>query len=201
MYHSEHGQDRWLEENIFRGKRHGVFVELGALDGTYTSNTLFFERERDWAGLLIEANPAMFCKMLQSGRLARKVLAAVGSSPAIAEFALAGISGWSGLSGTMDARHRHRIVESGWVPASFDVAILDLEMILMHHGITRVDYLSLDVEGAELDVLRGINFTRCDIDVLDIENNYGEPAVEEFMAGRGYHKIHSIEINDIYRRP
>src|SRR5215467_5134323 len=68
VYHSEHGQDRWLEENVFRGTRNGVFVEFGALDGLDTSNTLFFEREREWSGLLIEANPRSFCRLLESDR-------------------------------------------------------------------------------------------------------------------------------------
>jgi hypothetical protein len=58
LYHSEHGQDRWLNENIFKGRRNGVFVEFGALDGIYTSNSLFFERELGWTGVLIEADPS-----------------------------------------------------------------------------------------------------------------------------------------------
>ncbi len=36
--------------------------------------------------------------------------------------------------------------------------------------------------------------------MLDVENNYGEPAVEEFLSAFGYRKIHMLEINDIYRR-
>src|SRR5215471_8305446 len=109
MYHSEHGQDRWLEENIFRGRRGGVFVEFGALDGLETSNTLFFERERGWDGLLIEANPRSFCGLLSSGRRACKVLAAIDSHYGIAEFtAVEGVTGWSGLTGNMDSRHRQR---------------------------------------------------------------------------------------------
>ncbi len=200
-YHSEHGQDRWLEENVFRGKRNGIFVELGALDGIYTSNTLFFERERDWAGLLIEGNPIMYAALMQSGRRARKLLAAVASGSGVAAFAIAGITGWSGLGLHMDLRHRARIAEqAGGVAATFDVATVALAPILEHYGLAHIDYLSLDVEGAELPVLHGIDFALCDIDVLDVENNYGEPAVEEFLRTFGYRKIHTIAINDIYRR-
>ena len=40
-YYSEHGQDRWLDENVFRGKRNGVFVELGALDASTPATRCF----------------------------------------------------------------------------------------------------------------------------------------------------------------
>ncbi len=43
---SQIGQDMILDEQIFKGKRNGVFVEVGALDGFGASNTYFFEKER-----------------------------------------------------------------------------------------------------------------------------------------------------------
>ena len=49
-YHSEHGQDKWLNENIFKNKKYGIFVEVGAIDGLITSNSLFFERDLGWTG-------------------------------------------------------------------------------------------------------------------------------------------------------
>ena len=60
---SQIGQDIILDERIFKGKRNGVFVEVGALDGFGASNTYFFEKERDWSGLLIEPNPIEYNKM------------------------------------------------------------------------------------------------------------------------------------------
>ena len=47
-------QDLILDQQIFKGKSNGVFVEVGALDGFGASNTWFFEMERNWSGLLIE---------------------------------------------------------------------------------------------------------------------------------------------------
>ena len=60
---SQVGQDKILDEQIFKGKRDGVFVEVGALDGFGASNTYFFEKERNWSGLLIEPNPIEFNKI------------------------------------------------------------------------------------------------------------------------------------------
>ncbi len=60
--------------------------------------------------------------------------------------------------------------------------------------------MSIDVEGAELAILGQFNFGEFDIDVIEVENNYGDRAVEGLMGVNGYRKIHTLEINDIYRR-
>ena len=65
---SQVSQDIILDEQIFKSKRDGVFVEVGALDGFGASNTYFFEKERNWSGLLIEPNPIEFKKMLEIDR-------------------------------------------------------------------------------------------------------------------------------------
>ena len=59
-FFSQLGQDRYLLENFFRGKRGGVFVDIGAYDGQTFSNTLFFERSMAWTGLCIEPLPSAF---------------------------------------------------------------------------------------------------------------------------------------------
>src|SRR5260221_7249446 len=58
-YYSQCGQDQFLYENFFRTKREGVFVDIGAHDGIFYSNTKFFE-ELGWQGLCIEPIPEVF---------------------------------------------------------------------------------------------------------------------------------------------
>lgn len=58
-FHSQVGQDEWVH-SMLRSKRNGFFVELGACDGLYLSNTLFFERSMGWKGVLIEPNDNYF---------------------------------------------------------------------------------------------------------------------------------------------
>ncbi len=202
MYHSEHGQDRWLEENIFRGKRNGVFVEFGAIDGLLFSNSLFFERERGWDGLLIEANLSAFGRMLASGRRASQMWrGAVGAEPGVAEFTeVVAVTGWSGLSAHLDDRHRQRIDQVGFPVRTYEVRVFPLADILRRCRLHHVDYMSIDVEGAELAILQVFDFAAFDIDVIEVENNYGEPEVGALMLANGYRKIHTLEINDIYRR-
>jgi FkbM family methyltransferase len=201
-YNSEHGQDRWLEENIFRGKRNGIFVEVGALDGLAYSNTLFFERERDWRGVLIEANPRCYPHLLASGRPgSRKVFGAAAAAYGMASFIdVHGVVGWSGLEAEMNPRHLARIDASGGATETYLVPTLPLYEILIRCGLRHIDYMSIDIEGGELSALSSVDFGYVDIDILEVENNYGEPEVAHTLWGWGYRKIHTIEINDIYRR-
>ena len=58
-------------------KRNGFFIEAGAWDGEYLSNTLFFELDRNWTGLLVEANRLAFKTMVLRGARKRSTAANV----------------------------------------------------------------------------------------------------------------------------
>jgi hypothetical protein len=62
-FYSQVGQDRFLLENFFRGRRNGVFLDIGAYDGETLSNTLFFEESMGWTGLCVEPLPSAFAKL------------------------------------------------------------------------------------------------------------------------------------------
>ena len=64
---SQAGQDRVLDR-VLGGKTGGVFVDIGAYDGRTGSNTLFFERERGWTGLLVEPVPDMAIPLARRSR-------------------------------------------------------------------------------------------------------------------------------------
>ena len=50
-YKSQFGQDKFLNENIFKNKRNGVFIDIGAHDGITYSNSYVFEKQLDWTGI------------------------------------------------------------------------------------------------------------------------------------------------------
>jgi hypothetical protein len=58
-FYSQSSEDKFIYENFFSGhmSRQGVYLEMGALDGSLYSNTKFFEIELGWTGILIEPNP------------------------------------------------------------------------------------------------------------------------------------------------
>jgi hypothetical protein len=64
---SQSDQSKYIDE-LLNGKRDGFFIEAGAFDGESYSNSLFFERERNWTGLLIEAIPRYFNQLKDKKR-------------------------------------------------------------------------------------------------------------------------------------
>jgi FkbM family methyltransferase len=61
-----------------------------------------------------------------------------------------------------------------------------------------IDFVSIDTENTELDVLKGIDFNKYDITVLVIENNFNEPFCEEYLKQFGYKKMYRLAVNDFY---
>src|SRR4051812_26857466 len=68
-YYSQCGQDRFIDQQVFKERTQGTFMEIGAYDGVTFSNTVAFERFRNWTGICIEPIPERF-HMLAANRKA-----------------------------------------------------------------------------------------------------------------------------------
>ena len=193
-YHSEYGQDRWLVENVFGHARNGTFVEAGALDGVFHSNSLFFESELDWRGVLVEPIPA-FCETARMNRpLARVFGCALGYQNGTDEIEISiPVPGWTGFSRLSHPRRstteRNRIT----------VEVRTLMEILVRCEISAVDYLSLDVEGAEYEVLSAYPFEEIPIRVIGVEDNdeSNEP-LRSLLSSRGYRHLARVGVDEFW---
>jgi hypothetical protein len=61
-----------------------------------------------------------------------------------------------------------------------------------------IDFISIDTENTELDVLKGIDLTKYNVKLLVIENNFNEPFCEDYLVQYGYTKVNRIAVNDFY---
>lgn len=207
-------QDLVLDQQIFKGKTNGVFVEVGALDGFGASNTWFFEKERNWSGLLIEPNPIEFNKMVNHPRdLSHKENCAI--SDIEQEITFLSIEGpcnvLSGIKEFYNLQHIDRINRELEMYKNYPeghelysrkeeikMKAVRLQSLFDKYGITKVDLISIDVEGAELQVLNSIDFNKTSIDVLLIENNYGLQKETEFLINRGYKLLGNIQWDSVF---
>jgi FkbM family methyltransferase len=202
-FHSQAGQDRFLLENFFRGKRGGVFVEVGAYDGEHYSNTLFFERTMGWTGLCIEPLPSAFAK-LKSSRRAIAENICVADFEGEAEFLEAEDTGplgkmLSGLIRHFDPRHvlrLHRAKEHQLRHAP----VTRLSTLLEKHGLNHIDYLSVDTEGSEYAIVSALDFSRFDISVVTIEDNWGDDRLPKLMIAQGYQVFARLEKDIVFKR-
>jgi FkbM family methyltransferase len=144
-------------------ERPGYFVEVGAVDGFFESNTYFLERFRGWSGLLIEPSPTMFARIARNRPNAAAVNCALVSfdygSPTVT---LTDAHAFSGIftADTAESEARLTAARQFGDPRAVDVPARTLQSILDELGVRCVDFFSLDVEGYEDQVLRGLDFTR-----------------------------------------
>jgi FkbM family methyltransferase len=181
-----------------------VFFEVGAHDGVTFSNTCGLERRFGWTGIAVEPSPAAFA-LLRRNRGCTVVNGCIAAAPGVALFLdIEGPAAMlSGLVDHYDPRHLARIDREmragGGGRREVEVPCFTLEGLAAEHGATRIDYLSIDTEGGELAILRSIDFSRLDVNLISVENNYGDPRFRSLLAGAGFRLIARLACDEIYQ--
>ncbi len=202
-YFSQDGQDRFIADTLFQGMKDGCFVDIGAHDGVTFSNTCFLERERNWHGLAIEPLPEVYAQLV-ANRKCRTIQGCVADRDG--ETQLLSLTGYtemlSGILANYSPEHLQRIeadlAKKGGTKRTLTTACFRLETLLQQQGVREIDYLSIDVEGGELAVLRGIDFQKTRIRCISIENNYLDPAAYLLLKRRGYGLVATAGADEIY---
>jgi FkbM family methyltransferase len=189
-FYSQIGQDKWVLETVFPGVKDGFFLDVGSADGTLLSNTKALE-ERGWRGLCIDPFPKNMqdrsCQMLkdvvfsETGK--RVTFQASGDVGGVAET----LGRWKG--------------EALGAP-SVELITVTLGDILERTNAPRfIHFVSLDIEGAELEALKGFPFDKYKIGAMAVEHNEEEPKrtqIEALMTRHGYRRVHSWYQDDFY---
>ncbi|MEM9771946.1 MAG: FkbM family methyltransferase, partial [Cyanobacteria bacterium P01_D01_bin.73] len=190
-FHGQCGQDYWIYKKYFNNKPNGTFVDVGANDGVNLSSSYFFEKYMEWDGLCIEPNYQCL-PSLHENRSCTILPCAAGERVAIPRMqAITGdLSVLSVLSQHCDPRHQYRMEQEAASEREkifkFDVLQLPLSFILEAKQIANIDYLKIDVEGAELSVLKSLDWDRTSALVIEIEDNFGDAKTHDFLKSRGY---------------
>ena len=208
-FYSSHDQDHFLETMVFKGYKNGIFVDVGAHDGKSINNTLYFEETNQWTGINVEPIPEVYSRLIKNRPNCINLNCAVSNNDGIAEFILN--KGYtemiSGLKDNFDNRHIHRlnneISRYGGTTEVVNVKTMRLETICDENYINHINYLSIDVEGAEFEVIKSINFDKVFIDVIGFENNYQDTSIPiiHYLTYKGYKIIHtSLDIIMIHEK-
>ena len=185
QWYGELGQDRFVAE-ILQHKTSGYFVEFGAMNGREYSNTYTLEKHFDWQGIVSEPNPR-FHDELSKNR-----------SCIIDNRAF-----WhtSGLQLDFVCRHHGYSVLGPNIITDGDQLIkvesIRLNDVLnLYHAPDVIDYISMDTEGTELDILSAFDWSRWQVLVWTIEHNYKEPArsaTREIMFAHDYRLLREAD--------
>lgn len=177
---SQAGQDRWVCD-FFQNKKEGYFLDIGAYNPIYLSNTYYLEKELNWKGLLVEASKFL-CDAIISGRTNTCVNKAIHNENKVIRFTS---NNWAG--GIND--NGLEIVEA-----------ITFEKLLKDFNCPKViDYVSLDIEGNEYKALLGFPFNDYDVILWTIEHNVynGGECIEaknnifDLLTKNGYTRTHN----------
>ena len=183
-----------VEQDIFvisqLGLRPGFFVEFGAANGVQLSNTYLLESKLDWQGILAE--PARhYARDLAVSRTAKIDYRCV----------------WK------ESGHRLKFIEANYSPLStldlyknndlhshkrknprtaYDVETVSLMDLLDQHGAPRsIDYLSIDTEGSELDIMSNFDFDKYNISIITCEHNHTDSReeIQQILKRNKYRRV------------
>lgn len=201
-YFSQYKQDKFLNEVVFFNKKNGFFIDIGAHDGISFSNSLFFERFNGWKGICVEPNPSVFNKLV-SNRKSINLNVCIGSENKKVKFTQ--IEGYcemlSGITEKYDNRHVERINNDIQIKGGKKTEI-EVDMIPLN-GIDelknkKIDFISIDTEGNEFDIVNSINFDLLDVKSLVIENNYKDDRTAACLNSLGFELIYKLDCDEVF---
>ena len=203
--YSQIAQDIYYIEHISKNKRNGIFLDVGANDGIFTSNTAKLEFEYGWSGICIEANPDLIEKLNKNRPNSKNIHAAVWNERKLVEFEIP-LNNVKKTQGDLLSRiYNIKRNAPGYkkdtitklVPVEAytitDIVVSNMSMPYV------IDYMSLDVEGAEIEALQGIDFNLIDIKFMTVEHGNRPGYLEEihnYLKPFGY-TIHRINQWDV----
>jgi FkbM family methyltransferase len=196
-YYGQHQQDQFIEENYFDGYKNGFFIDVGAHDGISFNNTLYFEENNNWTGINVEPMPNIYERLIKNRPKCINLNCAVSDNDGIEQFIYN--TGYtemlSGLKKDYDIRQMYRLInENNRFNAKtqvIDVQTRKLSTICDEHNVKHINFLSIDVEGAEFSVIKSIDFEKVYIDFILFENNYNNTSVPiiKYLEDKNYKMI------------
>jgi FkbM family methyltransferase len=169
-------------------------MDIGAHDGISINNTLYFEKNNNWSGYNIEPIKSVFEKLVINRPNSININCAVCNNNGTAKFLCN--TGYtemiSGLKDNFDTRHVLRLERENEAMGStteiIEVNTRTIENICDEYDIKHIDLLSIDVEGAEFEVIKSINFDKVFIEVILFENNYNDTSIPiiDYLINKKY---------------
>jgi FkbM family methyltransferase len=185
--HSQILQDLFVLHEV-KSKRNGFFVEFGAGDGIFLSNTYMLETHHGWAGILAEPAHVHQHKLRAGRRCAidkRCVWAKTGETLIFNQTPFAELS----TIGVFSNRDEHSLERANG--ERYEVDTVSLTDLLMAHGAPHdIDYLSIDTEGSELDILSAFDWDSYRFGVITVEHNHTaqREKIFELLTAQGYRR-------------
>ena len=184
--------------NFYNHKKNGYFIDIGAHNGILLSNTYLLEKYYNWSGICIEPIPQIF-KLLQESRPNSICInkAVYSTSNIVLKFNIAQSTMLSGIIDNIDC-HMNSL-NNGTI---IDVETININDILDNNNAPLfIEYLSIDTEGSEFEILSTFNYDKYTIGIIHVEHNYIQPRrnnIKNLLESKDYIYIKENEFDDEY---
>ena len=173
---------------VAQNKPNGYFVEFGAADGVNYCNTYLLEKQFSWTGIIAEPNRSFLPNIKANRKCIIEEDCVWSRSGETLPFTATEEGSLSTLSAFSNEDHHDRSRAETYNVQT--VSLLD--MLVKHHSPEVIDYVSIDTEGSELDIISAFDFRRFTFRCLTIEHNFvarKRDAVAAILAQNGYLRV------------
>lgn len=207
-FYSQIGQDEYYIKNICKFKCNGTFLDIGAYDGIIGSNTYYLEKNLNWDGILIECNPLSVIKCKENRKSFVCDKAIYEKTGEKIEFIIpkgkeieGGKEQLSGIKNFIKKESAECFKESYSENEIILVDTININDLLEERNLSTIDYMSLDVEGYEYEILKMINFEKYKIYYMTVEHGQipeYKNKIFNLMMSKGYKLARENQWDDEY---
>ncbi len=174
-YKSKEGQDRWVVKKLNK-KKNGYFVDLGASGGVVNSNSYALEKYFDWHGICVEPNPNMraFPNLVENRDCICENVCVYNEIKMVQFVARGRKIESSGIFDDCSSVMIQNLVNIKGHPIIKVPAVTLMSLLEKHNAPTIIDYINIDCEGAEWEILKNFDFNKYTFLTMTIEHNYWE---------------------------
>jgi len=179
---SQLGQDTFVLE-MLTYRTGGFFIEIGAGDGMHLSNTYLLEKHFNWNGILIEPNKSFYnmCRNLRTCKIINRILL---------DSNLSRIKFYEKINGEFSHSEGYGNVLASEIREMYEIESIKFDEIFDDLlNIPKIDFLSIDTEGSEVEILRSIDFSIYKPKIICIEHNFNKKNrmfFKEHLTSNGY---------------
>jgi FkbM family methyltransferase len=179
-------------------KRNGTFIEIGANDGILLSNTYLLEKSYGWTGICVEAIPSIF-ESLKKNRTCLCINKAVfDESDKEVDFVVCEQNLLSGMTDYINDVYKGQASNG----TKITVETVSLNDVIEQSDLpNHIDYLSIDTEGTELNILQALDFNKYTFGVIHVEHNYHKEKrgeIRKLLESNGYNFLRENKWDDEY---
>lgn len=182
-------QDLWVLRNT-NYKRNGYFVDFGATNGKDINNSFLLEKEYDWNGIVCEPNPVYHTDLRSNRNCSIDTRCVYTTSNLLVKFL--NVTECGELSGISKHAFKDEHSQKRTINTEIMVETVSLnDLLIQHNAPTTIDYMSIDTEGSEFEIIKSFDFSKYDVRLITIEHNWtpDRENIFSFLKERGYRRV------------